>query len=57
MQVKLTIFNALTDLKQRVRNWPGVTIEKREGKLENDINIVDLSGIYEMDTYSNEEKI
>ncbi|WP_270647267.1 ferrous iron transport protein B [Paeniclostridium hominis] len=54
---KTTIFNALTGLKQRVGNWPGVTIEKREGKLGNDINIVDLPGIYAMDTYSNEEKI
>ncbi|SCI73696.1 Ferrous iron transport protein B [uncultured Clostridium sp.] len=54
---KTTIFNALTGLKQRVGNWPGVTIEKREGKLGNDINIIDLPGIYAMDTYSNEEKI
>lgn len=54
---KTTIFNALTGLKQRVGNWPGVTIEKREGKLGNNINIVDLPGIYAMDTYSNEEKI
>ncbi len=54
---KTTIFNALTGLKQRVGNWPGVTIEKREGQLGNNINIVDLPGIYAMDTYSNEEKI
>ncbi|MGL5756193.1 MAG: ferrous iron transport protein B [Paraclostridium sp.] len=54
---KTTIFNAITGLKQRVGNWPGVTIEKREGKLGEDINIVDLPGIYAMDTFSNEEKI
>ncbi len=54
---KTTIFNALTGLKQRVGNWPGVTIEKREGQLGKNIKIVDLPGIYAMDTYSNEEKI
>lgn len=54
---KTTIFNALTGLKQRVGNWPGVTIEKREGQLGDNIKIVDLPGIYAMDTYSNEEKI
>jgi ferrous iron transport protein B len=54
---KTTIFNALTGLKQRVGNWPGVTIEKREGKLGDNIKIIDLPGIYAMDTYSNEEKI
>ncbi|MCR1849634.1 ferrous iron transport protein B [Paeniclostridium sordellii] len=54
---KTTIFNAITGLKQRVGNWPGVTIEKREGKLGESITIVDLPGIYAMDTFSNEEKI
>ncbi|RDY27558.1 ferrous iron transport protein B [Romboutsia weinsteinii] len=54
---KTTVFNALTGLKQHVGNWPGVTIEKKEGTLGEDINIVDLPGIYAMDTYSNEEKI
>ena len=51
---KTTVFNALTGLKQHVGNWPGVTIEKKEGTLGEDINIVDLPGIYAMDTYSNE---
>src|SRR3712207_1025451 len=54
---KTTIFNAITGLKQRVGNWPGVTIEKRDGKLGESITIVDLPGIYAMDTFSNEEKI
>lgn len=54
---KTTIFNSLTGLKQYVGNWPGVTIEKREGFIGDNINIVDLPGIYAMDTFSNEEKI
>lgn len=54
---KTTVFNALTGLKQYVGNWPGVTIEKKEGFLDDDIKIFDLPGIYAMDTYSNEEKI
>lgn len=54
---KTTIFNAITGLNQYVGNWPGVTIEKREGHFGNDIKITDLPGIYAMDTFSNEEKI
>ncbi|MDK2584851.1 ferrous iron transport protein B [Romboutsia sedimentorum] len=54
---KTTIFNAITGLNQYVGNWPGVTIEKREGNFGNDIKITDLPGIYAMDTFSNEEKI
>lgn len=54
---KTTVFNATTGLKQYVGNWPGVTIEKKEGFLGDNIKIVDLPGIYAMDTYSNEEKI
>ena len=54
---KTTVFNAITGLKQKVGNWPGVTVEKREGYFRKNIKIVDLPGIYAMDTFSNEEKI
>lgn len=54
---KTTIFNSLTGSNQYVGNWPGVTIEKKEGFLTKDIKIVDLPGIYAMDTFSNEEKV
>ena len=54
---KTSVFNALTGLKQYVGNWPGVTIDKKYGFINKDIKIVDLPGIYAMDTYSNEEKI
>lgn len=54
---KTTVFNLLTGSKQYVGNWPGVTIEKKEGFVSEDIKIVDLPGIYAMDTFSNEEKV
>lgn len=54
---KTTLFNALTGLNQYVGNWAGVTIEKKEGYVGKDIKIIDLPGIYALDTYSNEEKI
>lgn len=54
---KTTVFNALTGSKQYVGNWPGVTIEKKEGFATNDIKVVDLPGIYAMDTFSNEERV
>ena len=54
---KTTVFNILTGSNQYVGNWPGVTIEKKEGFMKDDIKIVDLPGIYAMDTFSNEEKI
>jgi ferrous iron transport protein B len=54
---KTTLFNALTGSNQYVGNWAGVTVEKKEGFLKKDINIVDLPGIYAMDTFSNEEKV
>ena len=54
---KTTVFNLLTGSNQYVGNWPGVTIEKKEGYLNKDIKIVDLPGIYAMDTFSNEEKV
>ena len=53
---KTTLFNALTGSNQRVGNWAGVTVDRKEGSFDN-IRIVDLPGIYAMDTYSNEEKV
>nr|WP_330409743.1 ferrous iron transport protein B [Romboutsia maritimum] len=54
---KTTVFNLLTGSNQYVGNWPGVTIEKKEGFIGKEIKIVDLPGIYAMDTFSNEEKV
>lgn len=54
---KTTLFNSLTGSNQYVGNWAGVTVEKKEGFLEDKVNIVDLPGIYALDTYSNEEKV
>ncbi|GAA0070673.1 ferrous iron transport protein B [Clostridium sardiniense] len=53
---KTTLFNSLTGSKQYVGNWPGVTVEKKEGYYK-DVKIVDLPGIYAMDTFSHEEKV
>ena len=53
---KTTLFNSLTGSNQRIGNWAGVTVDKKEGFF-GDIKIVDLPGIYAMDTFSNEEKI
>lgn len=53
---KTTLFNSLTGSNQRVGNWAGVTVDKKEGFFDN-FKIVDLPGIYAMDTFSNEEKI
>ncbi len=56
---KTTLFNALTGANQYVGNWPGVTVEKKEGKLKNHDNviIIDLPGIYSLSPYSLEEVI
>ena len=56
---KTTLFNALTGSNQFVGNWPGVTVEKKEGKLKNhdSVTIVDLPGIYSLSPYSQEEVI
>lgn len=54
---KTTLFNLLTGSNQYVGNWAGVTVEKKEGFIGKDIKVVDLPGIYAMDTYSNEEKV
>lgn len=53
---KTTLFNKLTGSNQKVGNWAGVTVDKKEGFLD-DIKIIDLPGIYSMDTFSNEEKV
>lgn len=54
---KTTLFNSLTGSNQYVGNWAGVTIEKKEGYLKENVKIVDLPGIYALDTFSNEEKV
>ena len=57
---KTTLFNEITGSTQYVGNWPGVTIEKREGKankFKEDIRIIDLPGIYSLSPYSMEEII
>lgn len=56
---KTTLFNALTGSSQRVGNWPGVTVEKKEGKLKNnkDVIVVDLPGIYSLSPYTLEEVV
>ncbi len=53
---KTTLFNKLTGANQRVGNWPGVTIDKKTGKVRgHDIDVVDLPGIYSLSPYSPEE--
>lgn len=55
---KTTLFNALTGSNQKVGNWPGVTIEKKEGVIKGTkISIVDLPGIYSFSPYTTEEEV
>ena len=59
---KTTLFNALTGSNQFVGNWPGVTVEKKEGKLKSsksgeEIIITDLPGVYSLSTYTLEEVV
>ena len=56
---KTTLFNALTGSNQFVGNWPGVTVEKKEGKLKkhDDVTITDLPGIYSLSPYTLEEVV
>lgn len=56
---KTTLFNALTGSNQFVGNWPGVTVEKKEGKLKGykDVIIIDLPGIYSLSPYTLEEVV
>lgn len=56
---KTTLFNALTGSNQYVGNWPGVTVEKKEGKMKNnkDVIVTDLPGIYSLSPYTLEEVV
>ena len=56
---KTTLFNALTGSNQYVGNWPGVTVEKKEGKLKNHdgVTVTDLPGIYSLSPYTLEEVV
>lgn len=56
---KTTLFNLLTGSHQHIGNWPGVTVEKKSGRLKNnpDIIIQDLPGTYSLSAYSPEEVI
>ncbi|QQO08868.1 ferrous iron transport protein B [Breznakiella homolactica] len=56
---KTTMFNDLTGSSQRVGNWPGVTVEKKDGKLKTDKNVIiqDLPGIYSLSPYTMEEVV
>lgn len=56
---KTTLFNALTGSNQFVGNWPGVTVEKKEGRLKGykDVHIMDLPGIYSLSPYTLEEVV
>ncbi len=57
---KTTVFNNLTGTRQRVGNWPGVTVEKKEGNLtfqKHSIKVVDLPGVYSLTAYSQDEVI
>lgn len=57
---KTTIFNALTGARQKVGNWPGVTVERKEGKgdlKDQKVTIVDLPGIYGLTASSIDERI
>ncbi|MEZ5335803.1 MAG: FeoB small GTPase domain-containing protein [Methanolobus sp.] len=55
---KTTLFNALTGSRQHVGNWPGVTVEKKSGRIsykEYDIEVIDLPGTYSLTAYSMDE--
>ena len=56
---KTTLFNALTGTQQYVGNWPGVTVEKKEGKVrgQSDVQVTDLPGIYSLSPYTLEEVV
>lgn len=57
---KTTLFNGLTGSKQRIGNWPGVTVEKKEGSIVvegKNITLVDLPGVYSLSAHSEDEKV
>src|ERR1700748_2755016 len=58
---KSTLFNRLTGLRQKVANYPGVTVEQRVGRLNGigrgDLTLIDLPGIYGLDSYSEDARV
>lgn len=57
---KTTLFNAYTGARLKVANWPGVTVEKKEGSMQyhgHEFKLVDLPGIYSLTSYTMEEKV
>lgn len=57
---KTSVFNCMTGARQRVGNWPGVTVERKTGHLSHrgyDIEVVDLPGTYSLTTFSVEERV
>ncbi len=57
---KSALFNALTGIRQKTGNWPGVTVERKEGRLEldgRDVTVIDLPGIYSLDAGSPDERV
>ena len=56
---KTTLFNALTGSNQYVGNWPGVTVEKKEGRMKgyDNVTVIDLPGIYSLSPYTLEEVV
>jgi ferrous iron transport protein B len=57
---KSALFNALTGIRQKTGNWPGVTVERKEGRLELDgrpVSVIDLPGIYSLDASSPDERV
>ena len=55
---KTSLFNALTGMNQKVGNWPGVTIDRKEGIVKGtDLEIIDLPGVYSLNPFTSEEKI
>jgi ferrous iron transport protein B len=56
---KTTLFNALTGMNATVGNWPGVTIERKEGFIKGgkDLELVDTPGVYSLSPYTDEEKV
>ena len=55
---KTTLFNLLTGMNAKIGNWPGVTIEKKSGKIKNtNYELIDLPGIYSLSPYSSEERV
>lgn len=56
---KTSLFNSLTGAKQRIGNWPGVTIEKKEGSLLNhpEVNVIDLPGTYSLGAHTEDEMV